>query len=419
MNKKSQEKQLKIGIDARFYGPIGKGLGRYTQRLIENLEKIDSKNKYVIFLRRENWSCYQPKNRKFKKVLAPLRWYTISEQFFMPMLVNNEQIDLMHFPHFNVPLVYQGPFVVTIHDLVLEHFPTQKASTLSPIFYKIKRAGYKKVITSALKRAQRILAPSEYTKEELIKHFSLEKDKIKVTYEGAPEPKITNYKLQTGIANFSSRSNRGLKSAILQIPTSNILQKYGIMKPYILYVGNAYPHKNLERLILAFERLNQDYQLVLVGEEDYFYKRLKEYSDTNIRIHTNDTNDTNIIFTGFVRDGDLEILYKNASLYIFPSLCEGFGLPPLEAMACGVPVVSSNKTCLPEILGQAAYYFNPRSIDDIARTIKKVTTDEDLRKELITKGFERIKKYSWQKMAEKTLEIYEDKFSKKNFQTII
>lgn len=148
-------------------------------------------------------------------------------------------------------------------------------------------------------------------------------------------------------------------------------------KPYILYVGNAYPHKNLKRLNLAFEKIKQDglnYELVLI--------------------------------TDFVDDKELDNLYKNAALFVFPSLSEGFGLPPLEAMARGVPVVSSNATSLPEILGDAALYFNPLDINDMAEKIKKALLDENLRKKLVEKGFEQVKKYSWQKMAEKTLELY-------------
>lgn len=145
-------------------------------------------------------------------------------------------------------------------------------------------------------------------------------------------------------------------------------------KPYILYVGNDYPHKNLKRLISAFKKLNLDYQLVLI--------------------------------TDFVNDRELDKLYKNASLYVCPSLHEGFGLPPLEAMKRGVPVVSSNATCLPEILGIGAIYFNPLSVDDMTDEIKRVLLDEDLRKRLIEKGFKQIRKYSWQKMAEETLNIY-------------
>lgn len=148
-------------------------------------------------------------------------------------------------------------------------------------------------------------------------------------------------------------------------------------KPYILYVGNDYYHKNLARLKLAFKKIIEgglDYELVLITE--------------------------------FVSDEELDSLYKNACLFVFPSLSEGFGLPPLEAMARGLPVTSSYSTCLPEILGDAAIYFNPLDINDIANQIKKALLDKDLRKKLIQKGFEQIKKYSWEKMAKETLKIY-------------
>lgn len=153
--------------------------------------------------------------------------------------------------------------------------------------------------------------------------------------------------------------------------------KESFKKPYILYIGNDYPHKNLGRLKSAFEKIKADgigCELVLITE--------------------------------FISEEELDNLYKNASLFVFPSLCEGFGLPPLEAMKRGVPVVSSNAACLPEILGNAVLYFNPLDIDDMADKIKKVLADEDLRKDLIQKGFEQIKKYNWQKTARETLEIY-------------
>jgi glycosyltransferase involved in cell wall biosynthesis len=181
-----------------------------------------------------------------------------------------------------------------------------------------------------------------------------------------------------------------------------------IKKPYLLYVGNAYPHKNLKRLILAFKKLvedyNLDYQLVLVGGGDHFYRKLRR--DTNLRMLPQFTN--RILFLGFVSDKELDELYKNASLYVFPSLHEGFGLPPLEAMARGLPVVSSSATCLPEILGKAIIYFNPLDIDDMAEKIKKTLLDNRAKKDLIRKGYKQIKKYSWRKMAEETLEIYKN-----------
>ena len=367
MNKKNQ---LKIGIDARFFGPKQKGLGRYVQKLVENLEKTDLNNRYIIFLRKDNFLNYNPKNKNFKKVLANYRWYGFKEQIFFPFKIRKYKIDLMHFPHFNVPIFYFKPFIITIHDLILKRFPTQRASTLVPAYYWLKNLTYQIVILSAIKRAKKIIAVSNYTKNDILKYFKVKSSKIKVIYEGV-----------------------SLDSKVKDVSSNNLSKKY------LLYVGNAYPHKNLERLILAFNKLIKDESnlyLILVGEIDYFYKKIQnKFLDSK-----------QIIFTDFVLDKELTALYKNASLYVFPSLYEGFGLPPLEAMSHGVPVICSEASCLPEILGDSAIYFNPQDINDIAEKIKYVLNNKDVQKNLILKGFNQIKKYKWDKMAEEILEIY-------------
>ncbi len=402
MFQKSQKEKIRIGIDARFFGPKQKGLGRYVQKLVENLEQIDKnqshserseesrgkstgsfgrpsrpqddkfKYEFVIFLRQENWSEYQPTKSNFKKVLADYQWYTLKEQILLPFKIKQEKVDLMHFPHFNAPIFYRKSFVMTIHDLILKRFPTRRASTLGPIKYWLKNLGYQIVISSAIKRSQRIIAVSDYTKQDILRYFRVKPDKIKVIYEGAASVRV------------------GGRLSHSRPPT---------LKPYLLYVGNAYPHKNLERLVLAFEKLSKekkDLRLVLVGELDYFYKRLQR-DFAKIK---------NVIFTDFVTDEELVGLYQNASLYVFPSLCEGFGLPPLEAMAYQTPVVSSKASCLPEILGEAAVYFNPENVNEIADKIKQVLGDKELQKRLIVKGKEQIKKYSWRRMASEALRMY-------------
>jgi glycosyltransferase involved in cell wall biosynthesis len=352
---------MRIGIDARFFGPKDKGPGRYTENLIRNLEKLDIKNQYFIFLRKDNFDEYQPQNPNFKKVLANYKWYGWKEQLFFPFKLKKYKLDLMHFTHFNAPIFYRGKFIITIHDLILRHFPTSRKNLRNFLFYPFKQLMYRLAFGQVVKRAKKIIAVSRYTKKDILKYYNINPEKIEVIYEG-------------------------------------VFQHKDVRNPqkYILYVGNVYPHKNLENLILAFRKIKQDnfnLQLVLVGGNDYFYKKLKKNND-------------DVIFTGFIKDEDLNILYNNAALYVFPSLYEGFGLPPLEAMARGLAVVSSNATCLPEILGDAALYFNPLDIDDIAEKIKKVLADNNLREQLIQKGFAQVKKYSWKKMAEETLKLY-------------
>ena len=380
---------MRIGIDARFYGSIGKGLGRYTQKLIENLEQISAeselisdpelKNEYFIFLRKENFGEYQPKADNFHKVEADFGWYTWDEQFKFPKLLNRYNIDLVHFPHFNVPLFYWRKFIVTIHDLILLHFPTRKNTMLNPFWYWLKFLTYRIVINSAIKRAQKIIAVSEFTKEDILKNYEISKDKVIVTYESCD--------------NFCHYNPQDSHS---------VLNKYGIIKPYLLYVGNAYPHKNLERMVLVFSEIiktEKELHLVLVGKEDYFYVRLKKLVQKN-RI-------ANVIFSGFIPDADLDVVYREAELYVFPSLYEGFGLPSLEAMAKGAPVACSDHPCMREILGESALYFDATAEKNMVKVIWDLLKDEELRKEFRKLGYRQTEKFSWLEMARKTLKIYE------------
>lgn len=372
---------MRIGIDARFYGTTGKGLGRYTQKLIEYLERFDQENEYVILLRKENWDQYTPYNNNFYKVLADYQWYTFQEQIQFPRLLYQQKLDVVHFPHFNVPVFFKGKFVVTIHDLILTHYPTIRASTLSPILYIFKHRAYKYVITKAVNKAQQILTVSEFTKNDIIKHFHLtDPSRVIVTYEGVDIPN-------------DSMSND---------EKENLLKRFSITKPYVLYVGNVYPHKNLELFLKAFKDIitrKKDLQLVLVGKEDYFFKRLR------IQVEKTDLSKT-IVFTGFVSDSELFTLYANAQLFVFPSLYEGFGLPPLEAMAMGTPVVASRATSIPEVCGDAAVYFDPKDIYDMIQSVESVLKDEEIRKKLIENGNKRIQNFHWENMARETLHVY-------------
>jgi hypothetical protein len=404
---------MRIGIDARFYGSLGKGLGRYTQKLIENLEKIDNINQYFIFLRKENFDEYQPRNKSFQKVLADYRWYTFSEQINMPRILNRCNLDLVHFPHFNVPLFYKKPFIITIHDLILLHFPTIKSTTLNPVWYKIKFLAYKLVINSAIKRAKKIISVSNFTRNDILKNYNIPENKVAVTYEAA------DLSLTIFLKKFNN--NNTLSSKVVR--DEEILKKYDIIKPYILYVGNAYPHKNLEALVLGFGEIKDaivrgstldnaltsqkveplelfGVSLVLVGKEDYFYKKIKKLAK--------EKEVENIIFTGFVPDDELDIIYKNSLFYIFPSLYEGFGLPPIEAMTRSVPILSSDIPCLREVLGENAYYFDARKKESFSKAIIDFSENKELREKLARSGSEWVKKYSWGKMSEETLRIYKN-----------
>lgn len=372
---------MHIGIDARFYGPLAKGLGRYVQKLIEHLEKLDGENTYTVFLRQEAWDLYQPKNPRFQKVLADVAWYSLREQIDLPKILRSRKLDLMHFPHYNVPVLYRGPFVVTVHDLILSQYPTRRASTLGPLFYWIKHTAYNVVIRSAIRRAKAVLTVSEYSKQAIVDEFHIAPEKITVAYEAAdPLPDVER------------DHQREAKIRSLQ--------------PYLLYVGNAYPHKNLEGLLSAFQSIKKRFQqplnLVLVGKKDYFYERLEQLARS---LHIQDS----VRFAGGVSDAELAMLYRHAALYVFPSFIEGFGLPPLEAMRAGVPVVSSNRSCLPEVLGDAAVYVDPADTEALANAMLSVLADTNKQQELRKRGFQQVEQYRWDDLARTTLSVYTEK----------
>lgn len=383
----------RIGIDARFYGPIGKGLGRYVQEIVDNVLKMDRKNEYVIFLRRENFDELLIDDYKnVKKVVLDVRWYTLKEQLIFPFYIWRYNLDLMHFPHFNVPFFVPSKFVVTIHDLILTKFKTVRATTLSPLMYNLKDFFYKMIIKRALKKSAKIITVSNFTKNDIIEQFKTKSEKIEVTYEG--------------VANLA----KGRDSLfVAKLNENEVLKYYNINNPFLLYVGNAYPHKNLDFLIENFFELykqDNNLRLVLVGKEDYFYKKLKEISDnlsSGFAVNP-------IIFAGYVPDDKLEVLYQKALIYVFPSLYEGFGLPPLEAMAKSCPVLSSNTSSMPEILGDSALYFDPRDKSDFINKSQILIKDNDLREKMINLGLSQCKKYSWWDCAFQTWKIYLQQF---------
>lgn len=368
---------MRIAIDARMYGDFG--IGRYNKNLIYHLQKIDSINEYFILHTQKDFDEYQY-TKNFKKVLADFHWYGLAEQIKLPKVLNEIKPDLVHFPHFNVPVFYKGNFVVTIHDLTHQYFTMKRATTHGSLMYFIKQKGYKSVFKNAITKASKIITPSMYVKNLVIKEYPVSEKKIVVTYE-AVEDKIID-----------------LAKKIKKEQVKIVLDKFSIKSPYLFYIGNAHPHKNVEGLIKSFLSLRKDYQylqLVLAGEDSYFWPRIKS-----------EFQNKDIIYTGHITDEELVALYKNSQVLVMPSYEEGFGIPLLEAMSCQTAVVSSNAASLPEVGGDAALYFDPKNKDDIARKIIQVLNSEKLRNELIAKGQERAKEFSWQKLAEETQEVY-------------
>ncbi|MFA5184118.1 MAG: glycosyltransferase family 1 protein [Patescibacteria group bacterium] len=392
---------MRIGIDARFYGPVGKGLGRYTQEVVDNIIKISGAEStalapgddfsYVIFLSAANFDEFTAVDGRVKKVRLDCPWYSLSEQLWMPYLLWREKLDLIHFPHFNVPILTPAKFIVTIHDLILTRFPTTRATTRGRLMYSLKDAAYRLVIWSALRRSAKIITVSEFSRMDIVTRFKIAPEKIAVTYEG--------------VANLA----KGRDSLfVAKLDNQETLAQYHIPRNFLLYVGNAYPHKNLEALLRVFARLHSqqtDLRLVLVGKLDYFYERIQGEARA-LNLWQRGNLNSPVIFPGYVPDAQLQIMYAEARAYVFPSLYEGFGLPPLEAMAQNCPVVSSDRASLPEILGEAAAYFNPTDEDAMLSQIKAVLENEALRTELKKRGLDQAKKYNWWQCAHETLAVY-------------
>lgn len=374
---------MKIGIDVRLWSQTG--VGRYIRNLVQQLLVLDKNNRYVLFVRKQDYGIINDqlsttrnklKIENWKLEIADVRWHSLKEQFELPKILNNENLDLMHFPYFSVPLFYNRPYVLTIHDLIIDHFPTGKASTLFLPLYHIKILFYKLVIKVASKKAKKIISPSIATRDEIIDHLKIKNEKIVVTYEGTDE-------------NIKSSKN-----------------SEKLFKDYFLYVGNCYPHKNLENLILAFEKLSKekkDLKLILVGNIDYFYKKIDGFIKRN-------NLEKKVVLFGKAKDSELFNLYKNAKALICASLMEGFGLPVLEAMSNKCLVVCSDIPSFREIAGESAIYFNPKVVGEIYKAFKKVDLKEYDTK-IIEKAYNRSLEFSWKKTARETLKVYESSFS--------
>ncbi|MEK7470531.1 MAG: glycosyltransferase family 1 protein [Patescibacteria group bacterium] len=362
---------MKILIDARFYGLENAGIGRYSMNLVSELCKIDSKNEYILLLRKKYFDSLElPSN--WKKVLADIDHYSFEEQIKLPKLIKAQKPDLVHFLHFNVPVFYKDKYVVTIHDLLMHSQKGFEATTLPAPVYLVKRVGYRTVFDAAVRNSKKIIVPSNTIKIELSDFYNLDAKKVSVTYEG-----------------FDVKIGSG---------------KMKIVKPYFFYAGNAYPHKNLINLIKAVKLLNikynQSVNLAISSSRNIFTQRLEKTIKSL-------EAEKYVKLLGFVPDDKLGYLYKNSEAFVFPSLSEGFGLPGLEAISAGTLLIASDIKVFKEVYGNAALYFDPNDIGSMAEVIQKALNMSKSEKEKRIKSAQKfVKRYSWAKMARETLEIY-------------
>jgi len=365
-------KQKHIVIDARIRRS---STGRYVDRLLEHLQTVDTFHRYTILLQPDD--PWKPKAKNFHAVPCPYKQFSFSvlEQLGFARQLYGLKPGLVHFTMTQQPLLYFGKIVTTTHDLTMFRF-VRKGATSSAVF-ALKMGLYRFLLKWSHLKSDKIIAPTLYVADDIAAYQPSVKNKLVVTYESSEPP---------------------LKAAAVRP------KAIGEHDQFIMYIGNAFPHKNLETLVDAFAMLqikHSDLKLVLVGKKEIHYEELEQYVAT-------DPPTKHVIITGFLPDEQTKWLYQHCKAYIFPSLSEGFGLPGLEAMAHGAPVVSSDATCLPELYGNAAYYFDPTSTEDMAAKIDDVLASAPLRKKLITASKTQLAKYSWRRMAEETLDVYKE-----------
>lgn len=356
---------MHIVIDARI---IHSSTGRYVERLLHYLQQVDTDNKYTILIPSKDVEYWTPTASNFTVQTADYKNYSFSEQIGFKKLLDSLHPDLVHFCMPQQPIFYTGASVTTFHDLTL--LDTYNSDKNWFVFHAKQLVG-RLVFTIAARKSRYIITPTEYVRQDVSKRLRIATGKIITTYEAAD---------------------------IVEGESKAYEQPF---KEFILYVGQQSDYKNIKRLGDAHQKLletHPDLGLILVGN--------KNASALKTEAYFNNKQYKNILFTGFVDDDQLSWLFKNCRVYVFPSLMEGFGLPGLEAMNYGAPVASSSATCLPEVYGSAAHYFDPTDCDDIVRAINDILTNPAYRDKLIANGYKQVKKYSWLRMAEQTHAVY-------------
>ncbi len=365
---------MRIGIRVSPLASPFTGIPVYVFNLVREIAKLDRENLYFLYTNKEIPLKFDlPQNFQVVLVKKPYPRLQLWYQIGLPLRMRKDRLDLYHDTLFLLPFL-QGkiPGVITVHDL---------SGLLMPEYHEKKVSLTSKIIPFAVRKARRIIAVSNFTRQEVEKFFPHAKGKVRVVYNGvSPE--------------FRPAPEEEIK---------RVREKYGINYPYVMYLGTIEPRKNLSTLLSAFSLLIKEFPhyLVLVGMKGWKYRGIfQALEELSIR--------ERVIFTGFVPAADLPPLYTGADVFVYPSLYEGFGIPALEAMACGTPVVASNTSSLPEVVGEAGLLADPRSPEEIARKIRMVLRDKKLAEELSLRGKQRAREFSWEKTAKGTLEVYRE-----------
>lgn len=374
---------MRIAIDVTPTIGQKAGIGLYIHNLIKNLARTDKENEYLLYA--YFWKSFKAKKKNLfvpdqpnfrlgvkripnRMINALFNYLHLPVNFFLP------PTDIVHCTCYLTPVSKKSKSVVTIHDLTPLLFPELHAEYTKKVMFR--------GLLHSVRKVNKIIAISESTKKDVMRLFHVPEGKIEVIYEAADE--IYHPIEDSGIL-------------------TQIRSKYKIPNKFILFVGVLEPRKNIARLIQAFSILKKkfEYKLVIVGGSGWFYDEIFEQVR---RLHL----EGEIIFTGYVPREDLQALYNAAELFIYPSLYEGFGLPPLEALACGTPVITSNVSSLPEVVGDAALLVDPYNIEEMTQAMYRVLTDRNLRYSMIDKGLRQAKKFSWKRTAQETLQVYKE-----------
>lgn len=361
---------MKIAFDLRRIG--NPGIGRYMKCLAESITAQAPEHDYLLILPPDGEHLIH--GPKAEKLCTSLKYYSFREQFKLPRILNHYKVDLLHSPHFLLPLVRPCPAVATIHDVIYMACPQDLPSPAGRLYYRI-------MMNACSRMATRIITDSEHSRSEIVRYLHADPEKIEVVYP-AVDP--------------------GFHSDADTAQIASVRSRFGIDRDYVLCVGIYKPRKNHAGLFRAFRTMLQSgcyAQLVIVGpmaEGEPVLRRLAR--ELGIAEH--------VIFTGFVNDADLRALYSGARVYACPSFYEGFGFTVLEAMACGTPVVCSSATSLPEVAGNAALYFDPHDPEEMAGQLLRVFTDDATRISLIIQGRRNLLRFNWKETARQTLAVY-------------
>jgi glycosyltransferase involved in cell wall biosynthesis len=366
---------VRIGIDARKLHDFG--IGTYIRNLLRQLARIDRQNEFVIFCRPEDRETLASLGDNFRPVEETAPNYSFAEQVRIPLAVRRERVTLFHAPHYVLPPLVRCRSVVTIHDCIHLMFPQYLPNRLALSYARTS-------IALATRRANRVLTVSESSKRDILRFVDLPPDRIDVIYNAYDERFAVEPREEDVI---------------------RVRERYQLHDEFVFYAGPVKPHKNLERLIVAFDLVRKRgldrLKLVLIGDE------ISRYASLRRAVHQHQLHKY-VRFLGYLPEETLAVMYRLAGVFVFPSLYEGFGLPPLEAMASGTPVVTSNVSSLPEVAGDAAMLVDPRDPHAIADGIYRLLTDERLRRELRTRGLARARQFSWEASVRRVHAIYQE-----------